>query len=172
MQPEQSSSGVKHVEWLVGGLVVVGILVLVFLFRSQQPAEPSISVEPGTEPVALAVAGFPEAPGSAVVEEIVSRMGMVKVAVSEYWQTMGQPPTNNEMAGLSDPEGYSGRWVRRVEVLSSGNIMIHVDDRNGQRFRVELRADYRPDTGIIDWRCFSSHPLIRRDLDQCTYAPE
>ncbi len=172
MQPEQSNSGVKHVEWLVGGLVVVGILVLVLLFRSQRPGEPLVGGSADAQPAALAVAGFPEAPGGAVIGEIVSRMGVVKVAVSEYWQTMGQPPTDNKMAGLSDPDSYSGRWVRRVEVLSSGNIMIHVDDPNGQRFRVELRAAYRPDSGMIDWQCFSNHPFIRSTLDQCTYAPD
>ena len=170
MASEQSGQGMKHAEWLVGGLVVAGIVVLVLLFRSQGTTGPNAAVEATVNAVGQVVAEAPttELSDAEIAEEIFGRLSMFKVSVSEYWMSMGQPPANNDMVGLADPESYAGHWVDRIEVLSTGVILVNAHDRQGEFFRVELQPDYNPNTGIINWNCFSS-PMR---LSQCTYKPE
>jgi len=87
-----------------------------------------------------------------------------RLSVLEYYNSTNKKPTNNQEAGLSEPETYSGTAVTSVEV-KNGDIEITFNEKvvAGKTIVYEISAD----TSATSWDCTGGTLLNRYRPSNC-----
>jgi len=73
-----------------------------------------------------------------------------RLAVLEFYNSTSRMPVDNQEAGLSDPESYSGAAVDSVKV-NNGDILITFNEKvvDGKTIKYEISAN----TSTAEWDC-------------------
>jgi hypothetical protein len=90
--------------------------------------------------------------------EALNRASMFKVALAEYYLSMGKWPSSSTEAGLGAPADYAGGAVDAVDVGAGGVITIALNASLVAGAKIRLVPDANPQTSIIDWRCHGEGP--------------
>jgi hypothetical protein len=140
-------------------LVVYDLYVAQPRFRAGVPTAIVAPAEPPSVLARVADAVDERLDGEALVAageegtdlaEALSRASMHKVAIAEYYLSMGKWPDGPEAAGLLPAEQYGGRGVHGIRVEPDGVIVIALDP--DARDAVILRGSAEAN-GSIYWRC-------------------
>ncbi|OAZ96200.1 pilin [Halomonas sp. G11] len=106
----------------------------------------------------IAVPQYQNYVGRAQVSEAISLMSPAKTAISEYFISRGEFPTNNAEAGLSEPAEMAGKYVASVDV-SQGDAGVTVVTMKNDSVVSELQGKtlvFEPDdedSGVVNWQC-------------------
>jgi hypothetical protein len=98
----------------------------------------------------------------------------LKIALAEYYMSMGKLPATHAELGAPEPERHRGKSLRSARVLADGSIELVFDANSGvDGGRILLRADFsHADIGNIAWYCESAdYPLVKRVSPACDYRP-
>ncbi|HEY0662563.1 MAG TPA: pilin [Lysobacter sp.] len=90
--------------------------------------------------------------------EALGRASMFKVALAEYYLSMGKWPASTGEAGLGSPADYAGGAVDAIDVGAGGVITIALNASLVAGAKIRLAPDANPRTSIIDWRCHGEGP--------------
>jgi type IV pilus assembly protein PilA len=80
-------------------------------------------------------------------------------AITEYYYSTGEFPTQEGQAGLMSSNAYAGKYVGHVDALSRpGNILVHFDDTDGQHANTAIAGSQLGfaavvTNGSIQWVC-------------------
>jgi hypothetical protein len=108
-----------------------------------------------------------------MVEDFAKATGGMKVAVAEYYMTMGKLPSSNAQAGLPAPTDYRGRTLRSATIGPTGAIVLVFDANSGKDGgRIRLIPDLAHANAMgVQWRCESpDYEYIRRILPTCDFV--
>ena len=79
-----------------------------------------------------------------------------KLASTEYFSTTGEWPTDNEEAGLPDPELITGKAVNGIAVTGGGQVYISYNYNVQDEGYLILQAD-PTGTGSVNWYCYQTN---------------
>ena len=79
-----------------------------------------------------------------------------KLASTEYFSTTGEWPTDNEEAGLPDPELITGKAVNGIAVTGGGQVYISYNYNVQDAGYLILQAD-PTGTGSVNWYCYQTN---------------
>ena len=100
--------------------------------------------------------------------EALNRASMFKVAIAEYYMSMGKWPTSSEDAGLGPPASFAGGAVARIDIGAEGVITIALTEALAAGGRIRLTPQADPQSYVIDWRCsHEGDDSLRRYLPAC-----
>lgn len=108
-----------------------------------------------------------EADRRRLAADALARMSMFRVAMTEYYQSNGQWPTEAGQAGLEPPRAYAGGAVTGIAIGDQGTVLATLDGTfsPASRIRFTPRANA---SGMIDWRCVvEGSDELRRYLLAC-----
>lgn len=112
---------------------------------------------------------------SLILREDMNIAATLKIALAEYYASMGKLPASHAEMGAPEPERYRGKSLRSARMLPNGSIELTFDADSGvDGGRIVLRADFsHADVGRIAWYCESAdYPLIKRVSQACEYLPD
>jgi hypothetical protein len=75
----------------------------------------------------------------------------VKVAMAEYFMTMGKWPVSNQEMGMPAPDSYKSGALRSIGAEADGKVKLVFGSAETQQ-RLWLHASANP-AGAISWRC-------------------
>jgi hypothetical protein len=98
--------------------------------------------------------------------------GSVKVAVAEYYASLGKMPQSNAEAGLPAPDEYRGQTLKSVSVAADGIDFVFDANSGHDDGRIRLVADLSHANAMgVQWRCETSdYPQIARAISACIYT--
>lgn len=111
---------------------------------------------------------------SLLIREDMQVFAAMRVAIAEYYASMGKMPATQADAGLPAPEQYRGKSLKSAALSPDGTIELVFDAQSGVDGG---RVLFVPDTAHaeamgIQWHCRTpDYPLIRRALPTCDYKP-
>lgn len=111
---------------------------------------------------AIAIPAYQDYTVRARVSEGLNTSASGKLAVSEYVQSLGAFPTNNQQAGMAQAASYASKYVRSIGVEAGGGGRIVVTYATSAGTVPELGANNLvvliPTTsaGRTDWCCSSN----------------
>jgi hypothetical protein len=108
-----------------------------------------------------------------MAEDFAKAAGSMKVAIAEYYMSMGKMPGNNAQAGVPAPGEYRGRTLQSATIRDGGTIELVFDANSGKAGgRIRLIPDVaHTDAMGVQWRCESpDYPLVRRIIPTCDYS--
>ena len=111
---------------------------------------------------------------SLLMRQDLAAAAAMRVAVAEYYASMGKMPATNAEAGLPAPDQYRGKSLRSATLLPGGRIELAFDAQSGiDGGRVLLVPDLAHANAMgIQWRCETpDYPLIQRAVPLCDYKP-
>lgn len=79
-----------------------------------------------------------------------------KLASTEYFSTTGEWPTDNEEAGLPDPELITGKAVNGIAVTGGGQVYIFYNYNVQDEGYLILQAD-PTGTSSVNWYCYQTN---------------
>lgn len=98
----------------------------------------------------------------------------MRVAIAEYYASMGKMPTTHAEVGLPAPDQYRGKTLKSAALLADGRIELVFDAQSGvDGGRVLLVPDTtHADAMGIQWHCETpDYALIARAAPTCEYKP-
>jgi Tfp pilus assembly protein PilE len=106
---------------------------------------------------AIAIPAYQDYTIRSQVSEAAVLTDGAKTSVAEFYANQGQLPSNNQAAGLANPDAISGKYVSAVTV-SNGKIIAEFETPNADS---HIRGTYfmlnpTPSAGSIVWDCTSS----------------
>ncbi|SHM11884.1 pilin [Rhodanobacter sp. OK091] len=105
---------------------------------------------------AIAIPAYQDYIVRAQVTEGIVLMDGAKTALTEYHQQHGRWPTNNQQAGLPEPDAIKGRYVDSITVAADGEIQAHFSGRPPQQANVQLNGKTLSLTPLgSTWHCHS-----------------
>ena len=90
------------------------------------------------------------------VTEGIALSTAAKLASTEYFSTTGEWPTDNEEAGLPDPELITGKAVNGIAVTGGGQVYISYNYNVQDEGYLILQAD-PTGTGSVNWYCYQTN---------------
>ncbi|GAA5099973.1 pilin [Wohlfahrtiimonas larvae] len=90
------------------------------------------------------------------VSEGMALATTAKLASTEYYATMGQWPSDNEEAGLADPQFITGQAVNGIAVTGGGQVYISYNYKVQDEGYLILQAD-PTGTGSVNWYCYQTN---------------
>lgn len=94
--------------------------------------------------------------------EALMRGSMAKVAIAEYYMSMGQWPTSQVELGFGDPQEHAGGPVASIAIEAEGVIAIALTDEVAPGAMLRLVPQARR-SGQIEWTCRASdYPAASR----------
>lgn len=90
-----------------------------------------------------------------VAEGMILSIG-AKAASTEYFSTTGEWPTDNEEAGLPDPELITGKAVNGIAVTGGGQVYISYNYNVQDEGYLILQAD-PTGTDSVNWYCYQTN---------------
>jgi len=111
---------------------------------------------------------------SLLMREDLHVVAGMRVAIAEYYASMGKMPAAHAEIGLPAPEQYRGKSLKSASLLPDGRIELMFDAQSGVDGG---RVLFLPDTTHaeamgIQWNCETpDYPLIKRALPTCDYKP-
>lgn len=90
------------------------------------------------------------------VSEGMALSTAAKIASTEYFATQGEWPTDNEEAGLADPELITGQAVNGIAITGGGQVYIAYNDKVQDEGYLILQAD-PTGTGSVNWYCYQTN---------------
>jgi len=93
-----------------------------------------------------------EADRRRLAADAMSRTAMFKVALTEYYQSNGDWPTDARQAGLEAPATYAGGAVTGITVGTKGAVLATLNDTFAPPSRIRL-TPHANGSGMVDWRC-------------------
>ncbi len=96
----------------------------------------------------------------------------MKVAVAEYYASMGRLPARQSDAGLAAPSHYRGKSLTSATLLADGDIELVFDAASGvDGGRIRFEADFsHADTMGVQWHCRSTdYPRIAQIAPGCIH---
>lgn len=111
---------------------------------------------------------------SLLIREDMHVFAAMRVAIAEYYASMGKMPATHADVGLPAPEQYRGRSLKSAALSPDGTIELVFDAQSGVDGG---RVLFVPDTAHaeamgIQWNCETpDYPLIKRALPTCDYKP-
>ena len=149
-------------EVVVGAAVVLAALMgLMFFLKAKDQRLP---LEHSTADLDRA--------SSLIREDFAKASGSVKVAVSEYYVSLGKMPRSNAEAGLPEPNEYRGQTLKSVSIAGDGFDLVFDANSGHDNGRIRLVADLSHANAMgVQWRCETSdYPNIARALPTCIYT--
>jgi type IV pilus assembly protein PilA len=101
---------------------------------------------------AIAIPAYQNYTKRSHVSEGLSLAGGAKAAISEYYSSKGEWPTNNSVVGLAQPASISGNAVKSVSVAST-QITITYNTKVANNATLIVAATQS--SGGITWTCTS-----------------
>ncbi len=120
---------------------------------------------------ALAMVG--DEAGTLIRSDLMVASAM-KVAIAEYYATMGRLPARQSDAGLPPPSHYRGKSLTSATLLPDGNIELVFDAASGvDGGRIRFEADLsHVDAMGVQWHCRSAdYPRIAEIAPGCIHMP-
>jgi len=108
-----------------------------------------------------------------IVEDFAKATGSMKVAVAEYYMSMGKLPSSNKQAGLAEPGDFRGRTLKSATIRTDGSIELVFDANSGvDGGRIRLIPDLAHANAMgVQWRCESpDFALVRRIIPTCDFV--
>lgn len=141
------------------------------LAAQRQILEELLAARPA--PAAAPANAAPAAPArdavTAMLEEDLASVGMVKVAVTGFLLSNGRPPKDNAEAGLPSAEEFRGGLLRTL-TIDDGTIALDFGLQDGGAGHARLvpeATDYS-----VRWRCTTDFPDIEKVLPGCAAGSE
>jgi len=106
--------------------------------------------------VALAVPAYQDYTIRAKVAECVNNAAVAKLAISEYYETVGVYPPSSDEAGTTAPAGASQYCDGFTYVPASGAFFVLVDETAVQPGIAQVEPQLLPNAGVntnVDWTC-------------------
>ena len=146
---------------VVAAVVLAGLIGLMFFLKTKDHRLP---LEQSTTDLDRA--------SSLIREDFAKASGSVKVAVAEYYVSLGKMPQSNAEAGLPAPNEYRGQTLKSVSVAADGIDFVFDANSGHDDGRIRLVADLSHANAMgVQWRCETSdYPQIARVLSACTYT--
>lgn len=90
--------------------------------------------------------------GTAQAADALARASVMKVAIAEYYMSMGEWPKQTTDVGIGQPTDFAGGPVSAITIEPEGVIAITLkpDVAPGARLRLVPRAS---PAGMIEWSC-------------------
>jgi type IV pilus assembly protein PilA len=112
---------------------------------------------------AIAIPAYQDYAKRSHVSEGLSLAAAAKTAVSEYWATNGDFPTDNTAVGLPTAASISGNAVTSVDI-ASGKITITYNSKVASGATLELSPVTA--NGLLQWKCKkgSTNPVADKYL--------
>jgi len=108
-----------------------------------------------------------EADRRRLAADAVMRTAMFKVALTEYYQSNGDWPTDAKQVGFEAPSAYAGGAVTGITVGTKGAVLATLNDTFAPPSRIRL-TPHANGTGMVDWRCVvEGSDELRRYLLAC-----
>jgi len=108
-----------------------------------------------------------EADRRRLAADALTRMAMFKVTLTEYYQTMGDWPTEAKQAGLEAPPAYAGGAVTGIALGTKGAVLATLNDTFAPPSRIRL-TPHANASGMVEWRCVvEGSDELRRYLLAC-----
>ena len=100
--------------------------------------------------------------------DALNRATDFRVALSEYYASTGNWPSDARQAGLAPPESFAGGAVSRIDVGANGAVIVTLDESLASGAKLRLRPHADPESGAIDWRCsIEGTATLQRYLPAC-----
>ena len=119
---------------------------------------------------AIALPAYQDYTTRAQVSEALSLAQGARTSVTEYWQSEGFFPTDNEAAGLAEPDDISGPFVNSVTVAagtSDGTITVVYSGRE----TFSLFLEPTTSIGAVTWQCQAASGNWKWVPSNCRNAP-
>lgn len=106
---------------------------------------------------AIALPAYQDYTARSQVSEALSLAGGARTAVTEYWTSKGEMPSDNEAAGLAASDQITGNYVASVEVGDDGVITATMKDSGVASGIASGTLELSPttSTGAVTWACKS-----------------
>jgi hypothetical protein len=103
---------------------------------------------------------------TAQAADALARASVVKVALVEYYMSMGQWPTRTTDIGMGQPEDFAGGPVAAISLEPEGVIAIRIKPEVavGAQLRLVPRVAR---SGMVDWSCRVSNYAPAERLPAC-----
>ena len=103
-----------------------------------------------------------------LANDALSRASMFKVALSEYYVSIGKWPKDQAAAGLAAPESYAGGAVSSISVAGNGIVTITLNDKIQAGGKIKLMPDVNPQSYVVNWRCTTEgSEVLKQHLQAC-----
>ena len=84
--------------------------------------------------------------------DALARASVMKVALVEYYMSMGQWPLKTTDVGMGQPGDFAGGPVASINLEPEGVIAIALKPEVALGARIRLVPQVKP-TGMIEWTC-------------------
>jgi hypothetical protein len=103
---------------------------------------------------------------TAQAADALARASVVKVALVEYYMSMGQWPTRTTDIGMGQPEDFAGGPVAAISLEPEGVIAIRLKPEVavGAQLRLVPRVAR---SGMVEWSCRASNYASAERLPAC-----
>lgn len=111
---------------------------------------------------------------SLLIREDLLVVSAMRVAIAEYYASMGKMPATHADAGMPAPDQYRGKSLKSAAMLPDGRIELVFDAQSGVDGG---RVLFVPNLAHVEamgirWSCETpDYPLIKRALPTCDYKP-
>lgn len=123
---------------------------------------------------AIALPAYQDYTVRSKVSEGVLFASAAKIAVVESYTHVGEFPSSNEAAGLSDAEDITSQYVDRLEIRDEGRIWVTFNDAVPQLNQRSVVLAAEPQGSALSWCCYSPDidarymPASCRDSTRCS----
>jgi hypothetical protein len=89
----------------------------------------------------------------ALVADAITRGGMFKVALTDFYQSEGKWPKDNAAIGMAKPAEYAGNAVTSIGIGAQGAVHIALNDKFEPGAVIKLIPTANAQTVQLSWRC-------------------
>lgn len=162
---------------VIGGLIIGGVFGWTW-WRNDGfknillPQESSLGTEAGVTPIRASIDETLPALQRAVLEAL-QKGAILKVHVTEYFQSMGRLPNANAELSLPEPRAYQSTLLESMNVLPDGLIVAKLNGKTvAGGGTIYFKPTSNPAVGFIEWQCISPDlGQIARIAQGCIYQP-
>ncbi len=104
---------------------------------------------------AIAIPAYQSYSIRAQISEGLNLVGPLKNAVAEFHNQNGVFPTDNNEAGLSPPDNYTGKYVTSLSVNGGVISILYGNDANAQISGRTVTLTAINNLGSVSWDCTS-----------------